>query len=292
MKYKNKKITNMKNFSTISKFLKKFNLRSFTNKKKVHEYMSFFQLDKYLKKLPQDNFKIKNLKYLIKVKNENRPLPPELEDLTRLHWLVLARRAINTLEFGSGFSTVFIADAKSILYKYFGDISEIRSDKLFHIYTVDGDKKFLNITKKRLPKNLKKHVSFFYNKVSAFKYSDKIAMRHENVPNISPDLIYLDGPSLYSVKSKFMGFSFNNVSRVPMAADILLIEFFLQSGTFVVVDGRGANAEFLRHYLKRKWKYYYDKKGDCHYFELIEKPWGEWNLKRKNFCLKDNLNFF
>jgi hypothetical protein len=254
--------------------------------------MNFFQLDKYLKKLPQDNFKIQNPKYLTQVKKENRPLPPELEDLTRLHWLVLARKAINTLEFGSGFSTIFIADAKSILNKYFGNISEMRSDKLFHIYTVGENKNFINITKKRLPKNLKKHVSFFYSKVSAFKYSDKIALRHENVPNISPDLIYLDGPSLHSVKSEFMGFSFNNISRVPMSADILLIEFFLQSGTFIVVDGRGANAEFLKHYLKRKWKYYYDKKGDCHYFELIEKPWGEWNLKRKNFCLKDNLKFF
>ena len=227
----NTKLLNFKNFSPILKFLKKFNLRSFTNKKKVHEYMSFFQLDKYLKKIPQDNFKIQNPKYLTQVKKEKRPLPPELEDLTRLHWLVLARKAINTLEFGSGFSTIFIADAKSILNKYFGDISEMRSDKLFHIYTVGENKNFINITKKRLPKNLKKHVSFFYSKVSAFKYSDKIALRHENVPNISPDLIYLDGPSLHSVKSEFMGFSFNNISRVPMSADILLIEFFLQPGT-------------------------------------------------------------
>jgi len=282
----------LENFSTILNFLKKFNLRSFTNKKKVNEYMRFFHLYKYLKKIPEDNFRIKNPKYLTQVKKEKKPLPPELEDLARLHWLVLARRAINTLEFGSGFSTVFIADAKNILNKYFGDISEIRCEKLFHLYSVGENKKFINITKKRLPKSLKKYVTFSFSNVRALKYSDKIALRHENVPNISPDLIYLDGPSLYSVKSKFMGFAFNNVSRVPMSADILLIEFFLQSGTFIVVDGRGANAEFLRHYLKRNWKYYYDKKGDCHYFELIEKPWGEWSLKRKKFCLQDNLNFF
>jgi hypothetical protein len=89
-----------------------------------------------------------------------------------------------------------------------------------------------------------------------------------------------------------MSFSFNNISRVPMSADILFFEFFLEPGTFIVIDGRGANAEFLRSFLRRNWKYYYDKKADCHYFELVEKPWGEWNSKKLNFCLKDKFKFF
>jgi hypothetical protein len=108
-----------------------------------------------IKFIKDDFYSKKNIQ--TSIKKEKRPLPPELEDLTRLHWLVLARKAINTLEFGSGFSTIFIADAKSILNKYFGDISEMRSDKLFHLYTVGENKNFINITKKRLPKNLKKH---------------------------------------------------------------------------------------------------------------------------------------
>ena len=77
-----------------------------------------------------------------------------------------------------------------------------------------------------------------------------------------------------------------------MSADILFYEFFLEPGTFIVIDGRGANAEFLRNFLRRNWKYYYDKKGDGHYFELVEKPWGEWNFKKLNFCLKDKFKFF
>ena len=40
------------------------------------------------------------------------------------------------------------------------------------------------------------------------------------------------------------------------------------------------------------WKYFYDKKGDCHYFELREKPWGEWNEKKLKFCLGDKFNYF
>ena len=37
---------------------------------------------------------------------------------------------------------------------------------------------------------------------------------------------------------------------------------------------------FLKNFLKRNWKYFYDKKSDCHYFALIENPWGEWNEKK------------
>ena len=288
-----RKVLKFKNFTPISKFLKNFNLKSFVNKNKIQTYMNFFELNYLLKEIPDDKIKNKNEKYLIQVKgNEKKPLEYELPDLCRLHWLVLARRVFNTLEIGSGFSTVFIADAKYILKKHFGKVENIRCDKQFHIYSIGEDKHFLNLTKKRVPKLLEHHISLIFNKVETINYQGKFAFRHKNLPTISPDLIYLDGPSQYSTKKNFMGFSFNNISRVPMSADILFFEFFLQPGTFIVIDGRGANAEFLKSFLRRKWRYFYDKPGDCHYFELMERPWGEWNIKKLNFCLKDKLKFF
>ena len=223
---------------------------------------------------------------------KKKPIIYELPDLCRLHWLVLSRKVFNTLEIGSGFSTIFIADAKYILKKYFKKVENIRCEKQFHIYAIGENKHFLNITKKRIPKNLLNYISLIFNKVDIINYQGRFALKHRNLPNISPDLIYLDGPSLYSAKKKFMGFAFNNISRVPMSADILFFEFFLEPGTFILIDGRGANAEFLKNFLKRNWKYFYDKKGDCHYFELIEKPWGEWNRRKLKFCLGDKFNYF
>ena len=288
-----RKIFKFKNFQTIKKFLKNFNLKSFVYKNKIQTYMNFFELDYLLKEIPEDKIKNKNKKYLIQVKdNEKKPLAYELPDLCRLHWLVLSRKVFYTLEIGSGFSTIFIADAKLILKKYFGNVKNIRCEKQFHIYSVGECKHFLNITKKRIPNNLLNHISLIFNKVDIINYQGKFALKHRNLPNISPDLIYLDGPSLYSVKKKFMGFGFNYISRVPMSADILFFEFFLEPGTFILIDGRGANAEFLKHYLKRNWKYFYDKKGDCHYFELMEKPWGEWNRRKLKFCLGDRFSYF
>ncbi len=288
-----RKILEFKNFKPITKFLKKFSLKSFVNKNKIQFYMNFFELDYLLQAIPEDKIKNKNEGYLIQVKNnEKKPIIYELPDLCRLHWLVLSRKVFNTLEIGSGFSTIFIADAKYILKKYFKKVENIRCEKQFHIYSVGENKHFLNITKKRIPGNLSNYISLIFNKVDIINYQGTFALKHRNLPNISPDLIYLDGPSLYSAKKKFMGFTFNNISRVPMSADILFFEFFLEPGTFILVDGRGANAEFLKNFLKRNWKYFYDKKGDCHYFELMEKPWGEWNKKKLKFCLGDKFNYF
>ena len=288
-----RKILEFKNFKPITKFLKKFSLKSFVNKNKIQSYMNFFELNYLLKEIPEDRIINKNKRYLIQVKkNEKKPLVYELPDLCRLHWLVLSRKVFNTLEIGSGFSTIFIADAKYILKKYFKKVENIRCEKQFHIYSVGENKHFLNITKKRIPKNLSNYISLIFNKVDIINYQGMFALKHRNLPNISPDLIYLDGPSLYSAKKKFMGFAFDNISRVPMSADILFFEFFLEPGTFILIDGRGANAEFLKNFLKRNWKYFYDKKGDCHYFELIEKPWGEWNRRKLKFCLGDKFNYF
>jgi hypothetical protein len=62
---KNRKSLNFPNFNKIDIFLKKFSLRSFTNKKKINSYIKFFELENLVKKINEDKFKVKNLHYLI-----------------------------------------------------------------------------------------------------------------------------------------------------------------------------------------------------------------------------------
>ena len=52
-----------------------------------------------------------------------------------------------------------------------------------------------------------------------------------------------------------------------------------------MVDGRTANARFLKSNLQRYWSYYYSEKFDQHFFELTEKPLGIYNKKQIDFCL-------
>ena len=117
---KKRKILRYKNFKPILNFLRKFNLKSFNNKKKIKEYLNFFELSYLIKKIPEDKKSFKYPKFLRTVKeDETKPHLQELDDLCRLHWIVLSRKVLTTLEFGSGFSTIFIADACFILSFYY-----------------------------------------------------------------------------------------------------------------------------------------------------------------------------
>ena len=107
----NRKIFKFKNYNSISKFLKKYNLKSFNNYKKVKEYSNFFELDKIIFQLRIDkNSQTKLPEHIRDVKKNISIIDFDIKDLSRLHWLALKKKALNILEFGSGFSTVIFAD--------------------------------------------------------------------------------------------------------------------------------------------------------------------------------------
>ena len=62
----------------------------------------------------------------------------------------------------------------------------------------------------------------------------------------NPDFIYLDGPDQWKVKRKINNINTGHKDLMPMACDILKFENFYTPGTIIIVDGRGANAKFLR----------------------------------------------
>ena len=62
-----------------------------------------------------------------------------------------------------------------------------------------------------------------------------------------------------------------------MANDILKIEYFLTPGTIIVVDGRAANAQFLKDHFKRNWLYEFDNENDQHIFYLDAPLLGKYN---------------
>jgi hypothetical protein len=221
------------------------------------------------------------------VEFEEKPFVPEYNDLCRLHYLVLKRKAINVLEFGSGFSTAIMADAMRILSTYFSNWVKynVRCIKPFHIYSVEEESRFIDITFSRLGDALKEYASIFHSSIELVTHDNRIATIYSKLPNISPDLIYIDGPSLYGTTAELHGLSFNSPVRMPISADVLLFEFLLEPGTLIVVDGRTQNARFLKTYLKRNWIYHHDSLNDVHYFELQETPLGIFNKKKIDFCL-------
>lgn len=272
--------------------IKFYSVKSFNDKNIVKKYVKEFGLEKVCKQINEDKIKSKvSSKDRNVNKKELRPFDPEYDDLARLHYLILSRKIINTLEFGSGYSTVVIADAHRILKLQLNNwvLENLRTENPFHIYSVDESAKFSKIVLKRLGASLKSYVTLSSSNVKLTLFCNRYCSFYEDIPNLSPDLIYIDGPSQFATKTKMNGFTIADKSRMPMAADVIPMEFFLEPGTLIIVDGRTQNARFLKYNLKRNWVYNHDAVSDVHYFELAEPPLGKYNERKIEFCLGKNI---
>lgn len=215
------------------------------------------------------------------------PFRPEWLDLARLFALARSRKVTNVLEFGCGFSTTIFAHALQLNERDHGaSVREsLRRGQPFHVNVIDDMPEWVAVTQSRLAKEFHARVSFAVSPVRMTTFNDRICTEYERLPNVSPDLIYLDGPSQDSVVGDVNGISTRSPDRLPMSCDLLRIEHFLLPGTLIVVDGRTANARFLKSNFQREWRYEHDDEGDVHYFEMIEEPLGKWNRRQIELCL-------
>ncbi len=221
------------------------------------------------------------------------PFPAELDDLSRLHYIVCQRNVNTILEFGVGKSTSVFAHAllknKHKNKKYVQE--SLRKKNLFEVHSVDNYQKWINECRNNIDqKYFDEGVSHIhYSNVFTSEFGGRICTYYEKLPNISPDLIYLDAPDQYSPKGDYRGISSRHQDRFPMSGDILAFEHFLHPGTLIIIDGRTANARFLKCNLQRKWYYSYSKKWDQHFFELLEEPLGKYNQEMINYCLGEKF---
>ena len=216
----------------------------------------------------------------------NIPFPPVIEDLARLHRLIRKRKAFTVLEFGSGLSTIVMADALSKNKADFLGLQEkpvLRNRFMFQIFSVESDKKWIEYSQSNFPKHLLEHVNFHYSEIKIDTFNGRICHFYDNLPDIVPDFIYLDGPNPKDVKGSVNGITFQCDERTVMAADILLMESILLPGTFILVDGRTNNARFLNNNLQRNFEMSWDKDGDVTSFELKEERLGKYNILGSDF---------
>lgn len=254
---------------------------AYLHKYPIHE---LFGID--LSKYGDLNSKMVHDIYLGVDPNNKVPFPVELDDLIRLHSLVISRRVTTIMEFGVGVSTLVFDNALRENEKDFGLFinKNLRRTNPFELHSVENNLDWIEATKKKFHKLSKK--SFMHHchcEISTF--NDRICTFYNNIPNICPDLIYLDGPDQFSPVGNVRGINTNHPDRLPMAADILSIEHFLLPGTLIVVDGRTANARFLKSNLQRHWEYSYIQEYDQHFFEMKEPPLGVYNKQQIEFCL-------
>ena len=217
---------------------------------------------------------------------ENKiPFPEEMDDLIRLHYLVTSRKVTTILEIGVGKSTIVFDHAiKQNKLKYEDFVKKnLRRTNPFECHSIDNNKEWIEHIKSTNPSI--ENVTFHHCPCNISTFNGRICTLYDNFPNICPDLIYLDAPDQFSPTGDIRGISTNHPDRLPMSADILTFEHFLLPGTLIVVDGRTANARFLKTNLQRNWTYHHSEEFDQHFFELNEQPLGIYNKRQMEFCL-------
>ena len=216
---------------------------------------------------------------------------PQLVDLYRLYQLLVLNKRTTVLEFGSGYSSLMFAASLSALKgKYLPHVSKLRRNNPFELFILESEKKYLNITKKRIDKYFKDNqymdnvkVHYKASEVHMTTFNGRICTEYKSLHICNPDFIYLDGPEQFNVQGNINDFTTAHTDMMPMVSDILKIENFLTPGTIILVDGRGANAAFLRNNFQREWVYYNCEEYDQHIFYLNDHSLGEYNSAQLKF---------
>ena len=213
---------------------------------------------------------------------------PELDDLYVLYNLVTEYKRTTILEFGVGWSSLIFALAlNKNKTNYENKVKNLRRSNPFELHSIDNEADFIAIAKDRIPHPLSSLCHFHYSNVNMTSFNGRYATEFEQLPLINPDFIYLDGPDQFNIKNNINGFTTAHNDMMPMSCDLLKIEHYLTPGTFIVADGRAANARFLLSNFQRDWEYQYTD-TDQHIFYLNEDPLGEINKNQLNFYKSKN----
>lgn len=268
--------------------LSSFTVDSFTNNARAISYLKFFG-DDLIHYYEEHSFKI-NLPevnvVLYTVDNQHKvPYFVDLCDLARLHFICLYYRVTSILELGSGHSSVFFAHAMQVMELLFSDdVGQFnRIDPIFRAHSVDESKNFLGIARSRVPIQLSRYINFYDSGVLVREFEGRICTEYSKLPDVGFDLLYLDGPSQYASSESVGGITFNKPFRFPLAFDPLRLEYFMEPGTLILVDGRSTNVSFLQAFMKRNWVFHRNFDQDFTLITLKDPPLGKLNSLKLGF---------
>jgi hypothetical protein len=203
---------------------------------------------------------------------EKEEFPPNFYDLYFLHRTIRTRRPKVILEFGLGFSTIVMSHA---LYQNDQDL--IRAGKPLgqksKLFSIDTNKKWIENTGKKLEDPLKEYVELIQSDSEISIWEGELCHFYNQLPDIVPHFVYLDGPSPAEIKGSIRGIRFpksTGPNRSVVAADLLLYESTVKPSFYIVVDGRYQNVQFLKRHLKRRYRFKRDKFHNISVFELLE----------------------
>ena len=177
---------------------------------------------------------------------DDSEISPSFPDLANLFQLIRDRRPRVVLELGIGFSTMVIAEALR------QNLSKHRAPG--HLFTVDAQASWIENTQAKIPENLRAFITIQFSTISARLMEGTLCHAYDNLPDISPNFIYVDGPEGLEVEGAINGLGFSQ-GRSVISVEPLLYESTAPLDYFILVDGRWETCRFLSLHLKGKYRH-------------------------------------
>ena len=190
-------------------------------------------------------------------KSSNSAFGPELLDLALLWRAFISILPLTTVEFGSGYSTKILSKAALVCRNRFGNLPfniERHSSQPFSVFSLDESRKWQKIARERLTPEEEECAYFSVHRVKRDRRERGAITTYGSLPDVKPDLLFLDGPSQFANRAKINGLSAYGKNKFPISSDALFYEWSMEPGATIVVDGRKQNVEFLQGSLQRDWE--------------------------------------
>lgn len=176
-------------------------------------------------------------------------LPPDFADLWFLYRTVRRRQPRVIVEFGSGCSTVVLAQA----------LADNR--QAAHLYAVEAQVVWASATAQALPVHLRSWCTVEASPLVEAEWAGVHGFRHAHTPEVMPNLVYLDGPAFTAEHATICHL---------FAVDVLAMEESLPADFLLIIDGRQQQTLFLKQHLRRKYRFKARKLFRNQIFELVE----------------------
>ena len=157
--------------------------------------------------------------------------PPVWSDLWAIYNQVRERKPKVLLEFGSGCSTIIFAQALA-------DNSAEGAPGF--LYSLDAEAHWGQITIASMPEHLRSFCDITITERVEDMLADVPVWRFAKIPDIVPNMIYLDGPALTPERRA--------------AIDVLDMEERFPPGFRLLVDGRSFNRALLEKHFNRRYE--------------------------------------
>ena len=153
------------------------NLLDYDSWNKDHKLYQLFNLE--LNKAKDTSQKINKELYISVDPNNKVPIPAEMDDLTRLHFITRSRKVTTVMEFGAGKSTRVFADALKRNKKDYENFvkDNFRRANPFEVHSVDNSKEWIEVCRNNFPGELLKYVTFHYSEVEMTTFNGRACTR-------------------------------------------------------------------------------------------------------------------